>query len=544
MEKIDCLFVHVPKKSSYYKPLDEFMCINYIPMGVFALSDLLVREGYRSRIVHLGVEWIEDREFSLIDWLADKDVTMIGLPLHWHYQSFDVLDVAAKIRARYPDIFLFLGGYTSSYFAREILEQFPAIDAVIRGDGENPLLALTEAMKARPWLRTGKGWRPDLSKVLNLAWRRGNEVVVNPIEYVATTADLDRLNFTHLSLLQNYPTYVRSFSLPLAWSKYFTVEENFQHVSIKTTLFPLCIGRGCPVECSFCGGSASALYTLGGRKEVVFRSPEKVIDSILEAQAYGYKTMQVCFDPTPHDDTYFVELFRQIRERKIEIDWYFECWALPTERFVREFKRTFPGENTILAISPESGSERIRCLNKGFTYTNEEMFAVLDLARELDLAVDIFFTIGIAHDTMEEAMRTKEIMADIYRRYPNLKRLMVWSIQLEPGAPQFEQPEKYGIERERTCFMDFYRSHSGLFSDTYSALGYRSRSFFIDREGPSGKNFAEQLQEIKCDQFCFLHPDPRYFNPPEEGRQYCEERMTEWKARGRGRPPATRDVFH
>ncbi len=187
---------------------------------------------------------------------------------------------------------------------------------------------------------------------------------------------------------------------------------------------------------------------------MVFRSPGNVIESILEANAYRYETMQICFDPTPDDDTYYIELFRQIRERKVEIDCYFESWALPTDRFVREFKRTFPGRNTVVAISPESGSEQIRCLNKGPSYTNKKMFAVLDLAQELDLAADVFFTVGIAYDTMTDTLRTKEVIEKIDRRYRNLKRRMAWSIHLEPGAPQFEQPGKYGIEPERTCIMD------------------------------------------------------------------------------------------
>ena len=39
VEQIDFLFVHVPKKSSFYKPLGEFMNITFMPMGIFAMSD-------------------------------------------------------------------------------------------------------------------------------------------------------------------------------------------------------------------------------------------------------------------------------------------------------------------------------------------------------------------------------------------------------------------------------------------------------------------------------------------------------------------------
>ena len=86
------MFVQMLKKSSYYKPLDELMCMTFPDGGVFALSDLLMREGYRSQIVHLGVEWIDAPKFSPIDWLGDKEVPGIGLPLHCHFRSFDVQD--------------------------------------------------------------------------------------------------------------------------------------------------------------------------------------------------------------------------------------------------------------------------------------------------------------------------------------------------------------------------------------------------------------------------------------------------------------------
>jgi hypothetical protein len=94
---------------------------------------------------------------------------------------------------------------------------------------------------------------------------------------------------------------------------------------------------------------------------------------------------------------------------------------------------------------------------------------------------------------MGKMMRTKETIQEAHRRYKgrNLKRLMVWSIQLEPGAPEFEHPEKYGIEREWTCFMDFYRNrHSGLFSDTYSAgSGISQPGFFHPSEGSDREEF-------------------------------------------------------
>lgn len=536
MEQIDFLFVHVPKKSSYYKPLNDFMNITFMPMGLLALSDLLCSKGHSSQIVHLGVEWIENPHFSIVEWLKDKRVKIIGLPIHWHYQSYDTIEVAQRIKQSYPNIFIVLGGFTASFFAGEILEQFPSIDAVIRGDGEQPVLQLAQEMKNS---------RPNLAAIPNLTWRKDAEVVENALSYVAEKTDMDQLNFTNFKLLKNHPTYVKSFSFPLAWMKNFTAEENIKHHSIGTSLFPLAIGRGCPVNCSFCGGSHLAQKIISGRKKVIFRSPEKVVESMEEAKSYGYQTMSVCFDPTPKDDHYFIELFKLIRKKNLGLAWYFECWAVPTRAFMAAFKETFPAEYSILAFSPESAAERVRKLNKGFFYTNQELFDVLDFMQKEQIYADIFFTVGIPFETAAEALQTKEMMRMIRRRYKKiLKRMMVWTIQVEPGAPQFISPEKYGIVSDRKTFMDFYRAHGGANSDTYSALGYFNNCFFNDEERQwTAHQFSEEMQKLKCKHFCFLHPDANKYNTPLKGRMYCTYRSMYWKLKGLGGKPPKRDVF-
>ena len=536
VEKIDFLFVHVPKKSSFYKPLNEFMNITFMPMGVFAMSDYLCRNGFASQIVHLGVEWIEDHNFSLIEWLKDKQVKVIGMPIHWHYQSYDTIEVAKKIKERYPNIFIVLGGFTASFFAKEILENFSCIDAVVRGDGEKPVVALMQEIT---------GGATNLAAVPNLSWRSGQNIIENPLSYVADKKDIDELDFTNLKLLKNYPTYVRSFSFPLAWMKNFPAEKNIKHHSIGTSLFPLALGRGCPVNCSFCGGSYEGQLIISGRKKVIFRDPEKVVESMVQAKAYGYQTMSLCFDPTPKDDRYFIDLFKRIREKNLGLDWYFECWSLPTRRFAEAFKETFPGKYSILAISAESSSERVRKLNKGFFYTNKELFETLDFMKEKNIYLDMFFTVGIPHETIEEAMQTKEMMRTIKKRYGKiLKRMMVWTIQIEPGAPQFLHPDKYGIVSDRSTFMDFYRSHGGQDSDTYSALGYYNNTFFTNLPGKySAHEFSEEMQKLKCEHFCFLHPDARKYNTPLKGRMYCKYRALYWKLRGLDKKPKQRDVF-
>jgi radical SAM superfamily enzyme YgiQ (UPF0313 family) len=133
---IDMLFIHVPKFSSYYKPYGEYMTINLLPMGTWALADLTAQHGYKTEVLHLGLEWIERGTFSPLNYLKGRDVKVMAIPLHWHQQSYDVMRVGDEIKREKPGTYIVLGGYTASFFHQEILSSFPQVDAVIRGDAE------------------------------------------------------------------------------------------------------------------------------------------------------------------------------------------------------------------------------------------------------------------------------------------------------------------------------------------------------------------------------------------------------------------------
>jgi hypothetical protein len=123
---VDCLFVHCPKFNNYYRPIGEYIFVNYMPMGLLALADLLVREGYETEVVHLGVEWMEDQAFSLGAYIAQVKPRIVALSLFWHPQSYEVLEWARRIKEAFPEVFLLLGGLTASFYHREIMEQFPS----------------------------------------------------------------------------------------------------------------------------------------------------------------------------------------------------------------------------------------------------------------------------------------------------------------------------------------------------------------------------------------------------------------------------------
>ena len=518
MKQVDCLFLHVPKLQNYYRPIGEFTWINFLPMGLLGLADLLQRNNISSQIVHLGVEWIEDPRFSMIDYIQEKNPRIIALDLHWHHQSFDVLEVARKVKSAFPSTYLLLGGFTASFFHEEILRNFDAVDGVIRGEAETPILELANA------LLQGK---EDLFSIPNLTWRRKGRILINPLSYVASEEDLNRLSFTNFPLLKNYSTYIRYIGQPF-YVKGVSREKNFWMYSLKSPIYHLTLGRGCPVQCTWCSGNIPSQKTVTGRKEVTFRGVEEVLQTIKEALSYGYETFHVCFDPYPRKPEYFLKLFSRIREEKIRMECFFESFGLPTIDFIQFFKETFPGPKSLIGISPDVGSDRLRRVHKGHAYTNRDLMECLDQLKSQQVFCDLFFTVGGPFEKEEDLQQTIQLQKEIRSRYSNVRGIRTFTIEMEPGSPWHLDPVTFGVKTSLGNFMDFYHYHSGK-ENTFSSLGYWIPDYFKDLG--DGKEFERRLHQLKCRHFCFIHPNARRSPKPFWGRRLCDLSNLFWKTK-------------
>lgn len=525
VKKIDCLFIHVPKFNNYYTPLNEFIWINYMPMGLLALADFLCKNGYISKVLHLGVEWIKDRKFSVIEYLSQFDVKIIGLTLHWHYQSYDVVRVAEDIKKNYPNTYILLGGFTASYYHSEIMENFSFIDGIIRGDGELPVLKLAQQLSNK---------KQNLEEVPNLTWRDDcANVKINPHAYVATAEDINKLCFTNLFLLENYTIYINRFALLSIYLKYLPRILNWKFFSYGTPTFILPVGRGCPVDCTFCSGSNMSQRLVSNREKIIFRAQDKVIESIIEAQGYGYKTFHVCFDPYPENPEYWLGLFSKIREKGLKIYFTFESHGLPKKEFINEFRKTFTDNNSSIMLSPESASEAVRKFNKGHFYTNQELIDAISYIDNLGIKLELFFSLGMPGDNIEGMKETAAFGKMLKRKFKGIKTVRTCITELEPASPWYLNPEKYGIVSSKKCFIDFYNRHKS--NQSHESPGYCLPDFFKEEKKYSIEEFEKKIKEIKCKYFCYVHINPRETGAPWVGNLLCSLMKLYWLLTGRSK---------
>src|SRR6185437_42291 len=143
------------------------------PLGLELVAAATRKAGHDVRLIDLQIERHRDY-FALVDGWRPKS---IGFSLNYLANIPEVIDLAVATRRQFPDTFIFVGGHSASFTAREILEHARgAIDCVVRGEGEAITPRLLEAaaddraaIGSLPGIVTldGAGPPPDLMRSLD-----------------------------------------------------------------------------------------------------------------------------------------------------------------------------------------------------------------------------------------------------------------------------------------------------------------------------------------------------------------------------------------
>lgn len=490
-QKLDSLLIHTPKINSFYNPFGNHMFAMSMAMGLLGIADLTNSKGYKVQILHLGIEKINDPKFSIKSYIQQTTPKVVGLSLHWHFQSYDTIEVAREIKSANPGTFIVLGGYTASYFHQQILQEFEFIDGVIRGDGEVPFAKLTERISSNS---------KDLSVIPNLSWNNNGTIKINPIGYVAQNDDLNKINFSNLKLIKNYSLYMQCVKQDGIWIKGLPKFLNLTLLKSRQSMFPLSITRGCPLDCGFCPGSKTSQKLINGRENIAVRSIDKVIESIRQVKAYGYDTIYFEYLPMP----YFEELFERIKAEKINVNCLMEAMVLPSPKIIQLFKETFcrGRHKSRLMLFVHSDSESCKRIYGVHYYNRNKLTDTLQYINRLKIPTRVYSVIGIIHE--DEDVEDTKLLQSLESNYI---KIIINGYDLVPGTTVFSDPLKYGLFNERKLFRDFYNYHKNINRSSFSSLGYHPSEGGIgykDGAEDLGQIYEEKVQNKLCNEFCRL----------------------------------------
>lgn len=244
------------------------------PLGLELVAQSARTAGHDVRLLDLQVFHHGDYYRLLDDWKPEA----IGFSLNYLANIPEVVDLAKETKRRQPDCFVFAGGHSASFTAKEILAHAEgAISCVVRGEGEAITPQVLEAAEDPDKLRTlpgvssiyGDGPAPRLVENLN-ALQPARDLLARRRKYFIGVLD------------------------PCA--------------SIEFT-------RGCPWDCSFC--SAWTFYGRNYRK----LSPEVAAADLASIKERGvFIVDDVAFIQSDHG----LALAREVEKRNIKKEYYLE----------------------------------------------------------------------------------------------------------------------------------------------------------------------------------------------------------------------------
>ena len=332
------------------------------------------------------------------------DVIGVSVWTTYAAAAFRVAELAKEIAPGCPVV---AGGPHATARAEETLRIAPAVDYVVRGDGELPTAAL---------LDTIAGDRGKLEAVAGLSYRDDERIRHNPNR--SRIRDLDELPTPDRNLLLNAAHY------------------SSEDMGLIVT------SRGCPFSCSFCATNT---------RQVRYRSIDRVVVEIREVKA-RYGTTQFSLK----DDSFTVDHHRVRRfcdallRENLHIVW--ECNTrvdLVTEDMLARMKHA--GCNSV-KVGIESGSpEILERMNKGITLTHARVAA--SLLRKSGIHWTGYFLMGTPGETLDDVYRTLDFMYEIR---PDFASIGVY--EPFPGSATFHEGVQRGLFRPQMTMDDFYNT--------------------------------------------------------------------------------------
>jgi len=370
---------------------DEWM--TFLPIGLGFLQAMLASRGFPCRLANLSGKGRRE----VLAYLREQNPQVLGVSMFTfnRKRSSDLLQWA---REACPGALLLTGGPHPTHLAGEVFEDCPALDAIVKGEGELPLLGILERLDA------GDDWRSAPGLIL----RDGETATSAPME------DLDVMGAP-----------VEHFAADF-------LDDPGQLAYLSTS-------RGCPATCNFCNtpefwGSS-----------VRFRSPAAVLrELVLLRERLGLTYYSFRDDTFTANRTRILTLMDLIRQSGLHPLWNCQSRVnLVDEERLVAMKRA---GCEFMQFGVEHGSERVLLLlDKGTSMKHAHR--ALSLVRKVGMNLGIYLITGIPGELWEDVETTASLI-----RLTRPHDVQISPLALYPGTRMYDQ-----YRAEGRISRDFFR---------------------------------------------------------------------------------------
>lgn len=311
------------------------------------------------------------------------------------YEAEEVLRIASEV---VPNALRVLGGIHATFMFRQVLEEAPWIDVIVRGEGEEIMTALAQAV------RDGR-YPADRRKIKGLAFADGTEIVAT--QAASTVKNLDAID--------------PDWSL-LDWDSYIYVP-----LGVKVAIPNM--ARGCPFTCSFC--SQWKFW-----RDYRVRDPKKVVDEIERlVNDHGVGFFILADEEPTINKKKFVEFCQELIDRGLpdRIKWGINTRVTDIWRD-RDLLKFYRKAGLVhVSLGTEAAAQlKLDLFNKETTVAQNK--EAIRLLREADIFTEAQFIVGLDNETAETLEETYRMAWDWQPDLANWSMYTPW-----PFTPLFQE---------------------------------------------------------------------------------------------------------
>lgn len=375
------LLIVPPTMDNAYHNLKHFVAI-VPPIGLLSVAAAVEKAGCRVEIIDADAEGLTFEETVAL--VAAKKPDYVGSTT-----MTATMDITSRfyvtLKERAPDVTVIVGGPHASAQPENILEENPAIDIAVIGEGDETIVEILAAMQ-------GTG---DLTGVPGIAFRSGTEIRVT--ECRPPIKELSGLAMPAYHLLK--PELYRSYG----WNQW--VGGYRAPVGVVFT------GRGCVGRCNFC-----AAHTVFGHGVRYFK-----IEQVIEQLEYLVNVWQIrvlYFQ----DDTFTAnrKMVTEICDYIISKGYQHRLEIMVSSRVDTVYMPTLQKMRQAgvrwICFGVESGNQAI--LDRMYKrVTLDQIRKAFVMAREAGLFIAGNFMLGHLGETWESAMETINMACELDQEY-------------------------------------------------------------------------------------------------------------------------------
>jgi anaerobic magnesium-protoporphyrin IX monomethyl ester cyclase len=335
----------------------------WMPLGLAYLAGSLRRAGYDPEIYD-AMSLFHDMA-QVRDRLADRRPDVVAVTAYTATMPA-TLDVLRAAKEECPDVVTVIGGVHPTHMAAEVLAD-PAVDYVVRGEGELTLPELLDCLRA--------GARP--ASVRGVSYRVAGDVLHTP----------DR------SFVQDLDTLPVAWDL-IDWPTYYYRTKPGSRLAIASW------ARGCTEACSFC--SQQKLWRRTWRP----RSVEAVIAEVrLLRERFGVDTLEVADEYPTRDRARWDRILDGLIEADLGVELLIETRAddiVRDEDLIGKYRdagmlHVYVGVESVRQDRLDAMRKRLRV---------EDSRRAIQLLNSADIITETSFLFGFPEDTAETVEET------------------------------------------------------------------------------------------------------------------------------------------